>query len=100
MDLFNFDPNAMLSFLLTFMRVSLVLFVLPVFETDGLPAQWKAALCLVLTMAIWPTVSLSGTQMPAHPFDIALILLGEVVLGLILGLALRFFSWGFRPAGN
>ena len=31
MDLFNFDPNAMLSFLLTFMRVSVVLFILPVF---------------------------------------------------------------------
>lgn len=100
MDLFNFDPNAMLSFLLTFMRVSLVLFVLPVFETDGLPAQWKAALCLVLTMAIWPTVSLSGTQMPAHPFDIALILLGEVVLGLILGLALRFFFMGVQAGGE
>ena len=42
MDLFNFDPNAMLSFLLTFMRVSAVLFILPVFEADGLPPQWKA----------------------------------------------------------
>ena len=100
MDLFNFDPNAMLSFLLTFMRVSAVLFILPVFEADGLPPQWKAALCLVLTMAIWPTVSLPGAQMPAHPFNIALILLGEIVLGLILGLALKFFFMGVQAGGE
>jgi len=100
MDLFHFDPNAMLSFLLTFMRVSIVLFLLPIFETQGLPAPWKAALCLVLTMAIWPTVSLPGTAMPAHPFDVALILLGEVILGMVLGLAVRFFFMGIQAGGE
>lgn len=100
MDIFNFDPAAILSFLLTFLRVSLILFMLPVFGVDGLPNQWKAALCLVLTMAIWPMVSLAGASMPAHPFDVALLVLGEAVLGLILGLAVRFFFAGVQAGGE
>lgn len=100
MDIFNFDPNVILSFLLTFMRVSLVVFLLPVFGVEGLPAQWKAAFCLVFTMAVWPMVSLSGADMPKHPFDIALMMLGEMVLGLTLGLAIRFFFAGIQSGGE
>lgn len=100
MNLFNFDPAAMLSFLLTLIRISMVVFLLPVFGGDGLPAPAKAALCLVLTMALWPVVSLAGTAMPAHPFSLALLLLGELVLGLILGLAVRFFFEGVQAGGE
>ncbi len=100
MDIFNFDPALILSFLLTFLRVSLVIFMLPVFGVEGLPAQWKAAFCLVFTMAIWPVVSLPGVQMPAHPFEIALIILGELILGTTLGLAVRFFFAGVQAGGE
>lgn len=100
MNLFNFDPGLILSFLLTFMRISLVLFMLPIFSMEGLPAQWKAAVCLVLTLALWPQVSLPGTDMPSHPFDIALIMAGEIILGLVLGLAMRFFFMGIQAGGE
>lgn len=100
MNLFHFDPNAMLSFLLTFIRISMVLFMLPIFGAEGLPNQWKAALCLVLTMAVWPVISLPGTNMPSHPFNIALVLLGEVVLGLVLGMTVRFFFMGIQAGGE
>lgn len=100
MDIFQFDPAAILSFLLTFLRVSLIIFMLPVFGVDGLPAQWKAAFCLVFTMAVWPTVSLPGAAMPAHPFGVAMLILGELVLGLILGLAVRFFFAGIQAGGE
>lgn len=100
MDIFNFDPAALLSFLLTFLRVSLIIFMLPVFGVDGLPNQWKAAFCLVFTMAVWPTVSLPGAAMPAHPFGVAVLIAGELVLGLILGLAVRFFFSGIQAGGE
>ncbi len=100
MDIFNFDPNLILSFLLTFLRVSLVIFMLPVLGVDGLPMQWKAAFCLVFTMAIWPAVNLPGVQMPAHPFGIALIILGELILGTTMGLAVRFFFAGVQAGGE
>lgn len=100
MNIFNFDPAAILSFMLTFLRVSLIIFMLPVFGVDGLPSQWKAAFCLVFTMAVWPMVSLAGTDMPAHPFGLSVLMLGEVALGFILGLAVRFFFAGIQAGGE
>lgn len=100
MNIFNFDPLAVLSFLLTFMRVSIVLFMLPIFDVQGLPGLWKAAVCMVLTFAIWPVIQLSGYSMPAHPFDIALLIFGEVVLGLILAISIRFFFAGIQSGAE
>ena len=100
MDLFNFNPEHFLSFLLTFLRLSIVLFMLPVYAVEGLPAQWKAAFCIVITLAIWPHVALSPHTMPAHPIEIALIVAGEIILGLILALGLRVFFSGIQAGGE
>ena len=100
MDLFNADSTAFLSFLLTLMRLSIVVFMLPVFNTDGLPGLWKFSISLVLAMAIWPKVSLPGGAMPAHPFGIFLLLLGEVLIGFSLGLVTRFFFVGVQMGGE
>ena len=100
MDIFNFEPAAFLSLLLTLMRVSLVVFMLPVFSTDGLPNLWKFSISLVVTLAIWPKVALPGSAMPSHPFGIMLLLLGETLIGFTLGLATRFFFTAIQMGGE
>jgi len=80
MEIFNFDPSMVLSFYLTLFRVSIVLFIMPFFG-DTLPNTMKAALLLVLTLAVWPKLSFPGTAFPAHPFNIAIMFAGEIVLG-------------------
>lgn len=100
MDIFNFDPAIFLGFLLTFMRISLVVFMLPVFTTEGLPAVWKASMCLILTMAMWPRVSLPAEAIPTHPFAIVLLMTGELLIGFTLGLVTRFFFIGIQMGGD
>lgn len=101
MDLFAFEPTTFFSFLLTFMRVSLVLFLLPFFGGESTPVQVKAAVCIVLTVAIWPNLAaMPGGAFPAHPFSIALMLLGELVLGLGLGLMVQFIFAGIQLGGQ
>jgi len=100
MDLFSIDYAAIMSFVLTLMRISLVLFMLPIFSVEGLPPQWKAAMCLILTFSIWPTVQLPMTTVPEHALVLVLLLLGELVLGLILGLCTRFFFFGIQGGGD
>lgn len=78
MDIFDFDPAYFLSFLLTFLRMSIILFMLPIYATEGLPNQWKAAFCLVITLAIFPNVSLPAETMPSHPFAIALLISADL----------------------
>ncbi|MBD5647883.1 MAG: flagellar biosynthetic protein FliR [Desulfovibrio sp.] len=100
MDIFSYDPTAVLSFLLTIMRVSIVMFMLPVFSTNNIPVSVKAAVTMVFTVAVWPHLSLSGSLMPEHPFDLAIMALGEVFMGLMLGMAVNFLFMGIQSGGE
>lgn len=100
MDIYNYDPNAVLSLLLTIMRVSIVMFMLPIFSTNNIPALVKGAVTLVFTLAVWPHLSLSGSLMPQHPFDLAIMALGEVFMGLVLGMAVNFLFMGIQSGGE
>lgn len=100
MNLFNFSTLEFYSFLLTFMRLSLVVFVLPVFGGESAPKSVKGALCIVLTLAVFPSLKVSGLAMPKHPFDLVSILFSEVVLGLVLSLAIQFIFAGIQTGGQ
>lgn len=100
MDIFAFNATTFLSFLLTFMRVSLVIFLLPFYGGEYIPRQVKGALCLVLTMAIWPQISFPGDLMPSHPLAVGVTLLAELVLGLMLGLCVYFIFSGIQLGGE
>ena len=76
MNIFNFNPSDLMSFYLTLFRVSIVLFLLPFFGGNSIPRLVKGALTIVLTLAIWPTVSFDGSLMPANPYAIALMIFG------------------------
>ncbi len=99
MDLFHIDPAIILSFLLTLFRISLLVFVLPFFGGEGVPMQAKGALCLLLTFALWPALSFSGVAFPAHPFAIAMMILSEMLLGLTIGLIIRFLFAAVQTGG-
>ena len=100
MDIFSYDPTAVLSFLLTIMRVSIVMFMLPIFSTNNIPVLVKAAVTMVFTIAVWPQLSLPGSLMPEHPFDLAIMALGEVFMGLVLGMAVNFLFMGIQSGGE
>ena len=100
MDAFSYNPASVLSLLLTMMRVSIVMFMLPVFSTNNIPTQVKAAITIVFCLGVWPHLALSGTAMPAHPFDVAIMMLGEAVLGLVLGMAVNFLFMGIQAGGE
>ncbi|MFZ5813105.1 MAG: flagellar biosynthetic protein FliR [Thermodesulfobacteriota bacterium] len=100
MDLFNFDPATIFSFFLTLMRISLILFLMPFFGGSVLPNPIKAALCVVLSLAVWPLLSFPGTVMPASPWMLALMLLGEIIMGLLLDVIVRFLFAAVQTAGH
>ena len=100
MNIYNFNPEYILSLLLTLMRISIVLFLMPIFNTNALPAQVKASVSLVLTLALWPHIALAGTGMPSHPLSLGLMLLGEIVLGLIMGMVVQFLFVGIQSGGE
>jgi len=100
MDLFNFDPNATFSFFLTLFRISLILFVLPFFGGNSIPTTVKGALCLVMAYALWPKLSFPGVMFPGSPWNILLMLAGELMIGLTLSLIVRFLFAAVQMGGQ
>lgn len=100
MELFGFNPGDILSYFLTLTRIGVVLFLLPFFGSTSIPTQVKAALTLVLSLAVWPQLSFPGNLLPANGFDIAIMIVGELILGLILGLVIRFLFGAIQFGGQ
>ena len=100
MELFGFNPGDILSYFLTLFRFSIVLFLMPFFGSNSTPKTVKAALVLVLSFAMWPQLSFPGELFPAHPIDIALMILGELILGLIMGMLVNFLFAAVQFGGQ
>jgi len=100
MDLFHFDPAVFLSFLLTMMRISLVVFLLPFFGATSLPTAIKGALCLVLSLAVWPQLSFPASMFPSNTWSLALMFAGEILMGLMLDILIRFLFAAAQSAGS
>lgn len=100
MDIFGFSGQDILSFYLTLFRVSVVLFLLPFYGGKSIPATVKAALVLVLSFALWPSLSFPAEMMPAHPLDIAVMLAGEAALGMTLGLMVNLLFAAIQTGGQ
>ncbi|WP_300158630.1 flagellar biosynthetic protein FliR [Solidesulfovibrio sp.] len=99
MNLFQFDPNVVFGFFLTLMRMSVLLFMLPFFGATLVPNSVKGALCIVMALAVYPMLSFPGTLMPANPWMIALMFLGEVIMGLLLNILVSFLFAAVQSAG-
>lgn len=97
---FTLNFPAIASFLLTLMRISLLVFLLPFFGGDNIPAMVKGALSIVLSMALWPHLSFPGVFLPAHPLGIMVMIVGEVLVGLLLALFVQFVFAGIQTGGQ
>jgi flagellar biosynthetic protein FliR len=98
MDLFHFDPATVISFYLTLFRISVVLFVMPFFG-DTLPNVIKAALLIVLTLAVWPKLAFPASYFPANPLNLTVMFAGEIILGMSLGIIVRMLIAAVQIGG-
>ncbi len=100
MNIFDFAPVQFMSFLLTLFRVSLIMFLLPFFGGESIPKTVKVSICIVMALALWPNVGFQNAALPAHPLGIMVMMLGELVLGLILGMLVTFIFAAVQTGGQ
>lgn len=77
----------------------MILFLLPFFGGKTIPNPVKAALLLVLSLAVWPQLSFPGELMPTG-WNIVIMFLGELILGLMLGLIVNFLFGAVQFGGQ
>ena len=94
------EPSEVGIFLAILLRMSIVLFMTPVFSGSQVPMNVKALIALALANILY--LPLHGT-VPPLPFELAAmvkIVIGEVVFGIIVALSFLIIFAAFQFAGE
>ena len=88
------------TFLLVLLRVSTLLFLMPIFGSRTIPMPVKAAISMVLALILTPVVPVSPEIFPASSAAMLLMAAGELFIAMTLSLSLRMIFAGLQIAGQ
>ncbi|MCK4388863.1 MAG: flagellar biosynthetic protein FliR [Desulfobacterales bacterium] len=100
MEILSLSPEQFKSFVLILIRVSIVLFMVPVFGSGIWPNMVKAGLALIISIILLPVVEPAPALFPETILGGAGLILSELVLGLIIGLTIRLIFTAVQLAGQ
>jgi flagellar biosynthetic protein FliR len=100
MELFYFSPEQFKIFLLILIRVSVVLFMFPLFGSSMIPALVKAGLAIVMTLILFPVVQVDSRIFPENIVSAGILMVSELFIGLVLALSLNLFFGAVQLAGQ
>ena len=87
-------------FLLIFIRVGIILFLLPFFNSRRIQVMSKVGLTFIIAILLYPVIDLQPSAMPASTIGIVQLIGGELVIGMILGLMVQVFFEGVKVMGE
>ena len=87
-------------FLLVLLRVSTLLFMMPVFSSRTIPATVKAAMSMILAILLTPVVHVSAELFPGSAAGMLLMAASEIFIAMTLSLCLRMVFAGLEIAGQ
>jgi flagellar biosynthetic protein FliR len=87
-------------FFLVVIRVGCVLYFLPIWDSKLLPMQIKVYSILLISLALTPVVAGTLPPFPKDWLATGILVLRELLLGLSLGLVVRFVFSGIEMAGE
>jgi flagellar biosynthetic protein FliR len=82
-------------FLLILLRLSMVVFMLPLWSSKQIPRSFKIGFALALAFVLTPVVRVDTAGLP-----LVTVILQEWILGTVLGLAVRVLFLGVELAGT
>ena len=87
-------------FFLIFMRVGAILMTMPIFKSKSIPVLFKAGLALAASAVLFPILKIEIFPVFDNILTLAIGLLGEILLGISIGLAVNMIFVGLQLAGN
>jgi flagellar biosynthetic protein FliR len=99
-EILNFSPDQFKALILILMRISVVLYLFPIFGSSIFPPVTKAGLSLLLAMALFPVVRVDPGLFPESPVAFGIVMASELIIGLVLGMSVRFFLGAVELAGQ
>jgi flagellar biosynthetic protein FliR len=87
-------------FLFVVVRLSAILLPLPFLGMRLIPAQLKVVLVLVMSVGVYPAVQTQPILIPLGPVHLVVLLLGELCIGLLIGLVAQVLFSGIQLGGE
>ena len=99
-QLVGFMQASLSTVALVFLRIGAAMALLPAFGEMLVPVRVKLAIAIVLTLIVAPAVSPIISSAVIQGPDLTAAAGAEVLVGLVLGLALRFLIYALQIAGT
>lgn len=96
----NLLPALAAVFLLTFGRIGALVMLLPGYGEQFLPTPQRLALALGVTLLMVPIVQPLFGPVPVNLQSLVALLIHEILVGLFIGLVLRFVTMAMSSAGS
>ena len=100
MEILNFSPDQFKTLILILMRISVVLYLFPIFGSNVFPPMTKAGLSLVMALVLFPVVRTDPALFPDSVLGFGIVMASELIVGMVLGMSLRFFLAAVELAGQ
>ncbi len=100
MILLDLPLDNLQNFLLILIRVGAILFTIPFLEARNIPATVKAGLALAVTFMLLPHIQLPAVSIFDSPLNLVVGIVGELVIGAMIGLAVQLIFTGVQLAGQ
>lgn len=92
--------NQLGFFLLILVRISGIFITAPIFGSRNIPVYVKAGLSMVLSYILLPMISQNQGALPGQFLPFVLLIIGEFLVGLILGFVSSFIFSAVQMAGQ
>lgn len=101
MEILNvIDPVRFRTYMLVLMRVSIFLYLFPIFSSNAFPAQLKVGFAMVFSLLFYTVVEVDLSRFPLDAVSTGILIAMEMLVGMTLGLCLRIFFGSIQLAGQ
>ena len=88
------------SFFLILIRVSVILFLFPIFSSRLIPVLAKSGLAFIITIILFPVINDKMGEFPDTLCGMVQLMIAEFIIGMILALLVQIFFEGIRMMGQ
>ncbi|GAA0773422.1 flagellar type III secretion system protein FliR [Roseibium denhamense] len=96
----DFLPEVAAAFMLMFARLGTMIMVLPALGESSIPTRFRLTIALALTFVLYPVaITYYPGNLIGNPFQLVVLLISEIVIGLAIGLCAKLITSALQIAG-
>ena len=93
-------PTEAFAFLLVFSRLGAMMMLLPALGETGIPQRIRLVMALSVSFLVYTLVRTSLPAMPNSPYLLAQLIIFEIIIGILIGTAIRLLMSALHTAGT